>query len=147
MSDSRRTLPAALLALAACATASPTTSPVPDAGLTARTRAVHDRVLALDTHVDISPAAFRLGAPNYGDDLPGRQQVDLVKMERGGLDAAFLIVYVGQSADLTEAGFARANAQALEKFAAIHRLVDSIAPTRAGLARTVLEYTRENARH
>ncbi len=139
MSDSRRTLPAALLALAACATASPTTSPVPDAGLTARTRAVHDRVLALDTHVDISPAAFRLGAPNYGDDLPGRQQVDLVKMERGGLDAAFLIVYVGQSADLTEAGFARANAQALEKFAAIHRLVDSIAPTRAGLARTAAD--------
>jgi membrane dipeptidase len=125
--------------LAACATASPTTSPVPDAGLTARTRAVHDRVLALDTHVDISPAAFRLGAPNYGDDLPGRQQVDLVKMERGGLDAAFLIVYVGQSADLTEAGFARANAQALEKFAAIHRLVDSIAPTRAGLARTAAD--------
>jgi membrane dipeptidase len=139
VSDSRRTLPAALLALAACATASPTTSPVPDAGLTARTRAVHDRVLALDTHVDISPAAFRLGAPNYGDDLPGRQQVDLVKMERGGLDAAFLIVYVGQSADLTEAGFARANAQALEKFAAIHRLVDSIAPTRAGLARTAAD--------
>ncbi|MDX2260435.1 MAG: dipeptidase [Gemmatimonadales bacterium] len=141
----RRLLPVALLVVAACATASPTTSPVPDAGFTARARAVHDRVLALDTHVDISPASFRLGAPNYGDDLPGRQQVDLVKMERGGLDAAFLIVYVGQSADLTEAGFARANAQALEKFAAIHRLVDSIAPARAGLARTAADAYRIHA--
>jgi len=141
----RRLLPVALLVVAACATASPTTSPVPDAGLTARARAVHDRVLALDTHVDISPASFRLGAPNYGDDLPGRQQVDLVKMERGGLDAAFLIVYVGQSTDLTEAGFARANAQALEKFAAIHRLVDSIAPARAGLARTAADAYRIHA--
>jgi membrane dipeptidase len=83
--------------------------------------------------------------PNYGDDLPGRQQVDLVKMERGGLDAAFLIVYVGQSTDLTEAGFARANAQALEKFAAIHRLVDSIAPARAGLARTAADAYRIHA--
>lgn len=138
----RRTLPAALFAMAACATASPTTAPVPDAGLTARARAVHDRVLALDTHVDISPATFRLGVPNYGDDLPGRQQVDLVKMERGGLDAAFLIVYVGQSSDLTEAGFARANAQALEKFEAIHRLVDSIAPARAVLARTAADAYR-----
>lgn len=145
MSVSRRTLPAALLAVAACATGSPNTTAVPDAGLVARARAVHDRVLALDTHVDIAPAAFRLGAPNYGDELPGRQQVDLVKMERGGLDAAFLIVYVGQSPELTEAGFARANASALEKFAAIHRLVDSIAPARAGLARTAADAYRIHA--
>ena len=41
-------------------------------------------------------------------------QVDLVKMEAGGLDAAFLIVYVGQSANLTPEGFARAREQAME---------------------------------
>ncbi|MCA9768243.1 MAG: membrane dipeptidase, partial [Gemmatimonadetes bacterium] len=62
--------------------------------LEARARAIHDRVLTLDTHVDISPANFRVGAPNYADLLP-RTQVDLTKMERGGLDGAFLIVYVG----------------------------------------------------
>jgi membrane dipeptidase len=141
----RHVLPIGFLVLSACATGSPRPSPVPDAGLTARARAIHDRVLALDTHVDISPNAFRMGVPNYGDELPGRQQVDLVKMEKGGLDAAFLIVYVGQSTDLTEAGFARANASALEKFAAIHRLVDSIAPGRAALARTAADAYRIHA--
>lgn len=107
--------------------------------LDTRARAIHDRVLTLDTHVDINPANFQLGKANYASELPGRQQVDLVKMERGGLDAAFLIVYVGQAPDLTPEGFARANAQAIEKFAAIHRLVDSIAPDRAGLALTATE--------
>ncbi len=138
-----------LLAVAACASTAPRTTPAPTGAandaLVARARGMHDRVLALDTHVDIAPNAFRLGAPNYGDELPGRQQVDLVKMERGGLDAAFLIVYVGQSADLTDAGFARANGQALEKFAAIHRLVDSIAPGRAALARTAADAYRIHA--
>jgi membrane dipeptidase len=114
-------------------------APLAAQDLDARARAIHDRVLTLDTHVDINPANFQLGKPNYASELPGRQQVDLVKMERGGLDAAFLIVYVGQSPDLTPEGFARANAQAMEKFAAIHRLVDSIAPDRAALARTAAE--------
>src|SRR5690606_39628425 len=63
-------------------------------------------------------------------------QVDLTMMEAGGLGAAFLVVYVGQSPQLDSAGFARAYAQAMEKFAAIHRLTDSLAPTRVGLART-----------
>ena len=107
----------------------------------ARARAIHERVLTLDTHVDISPANFRLGAPNYGEMLP-RTQVDLVKMEQGGLDAAFLIVYVGQSDDLSAAGFARAHEQAMEKFAAVHRLVDSIAPGRAELALTAADAHR-----
>ena len=39
-------------------------------------------------------------------------QVDLVKMEEGGLDAVFLVVYVGQQDDLTPNGFAKANARA-----------------------------------
>lgn len=115
-----------------------------DAALEAKARAIHGRVLTLDTHVDISPANFRLGEANYADRLP-RTQVDLAKMEAGGLDAAFLIVYTGQSEDLTEAGFARAHAQAMEKFAAIHRLVDSIAPDRAGLALTSADARRIHA--
>lgn len=119
--------------------ASPLAAQDSDAALDARARAIHDRVLTLDTHVDINTRNFQLGQPNYATDLPGRQQVDLVKMERGGLDAAFLIVYVGQSPELTPEGFAKANAQAMEKFDAIHRLVDSIAPDRAALARTAAD--------
>ncbi|HET9065344.1 MAG TPA: dipeptidase [Gemmatimonadales bacterium] len=115
-----------------------------DDELDARARAIHGRVLSIDTHVDISPANFRVDAPNYGDRLP-RTQVDLTKMEEGGLGGAFLIVYVGQSDSLTPAGFAAAKAQAMEKFAAIHRLVDSIAPARAELALTAADATRIHA--
>jgi membrane dipeptidase len=112
-----------------------------EAALVARARAIHDRVMTLDTHVDISPAAFRRDSANYVTGV-ARNQVDLPKMEAGGLDAAFLIVYVGQSPQLDSAGYARAYAQAMEKFAAIHRLTDSLAPTRAGLARTPEEARR-----
>jgi len=112
-----------------------------NADLEARARAIHDRVITLDTHVDINPANFRADAPNYTQRLP-RTQVDLVKMKEGGLDAAFLIVYVGQTPELNEAGFARAHAQAMEKFAAIHRLVDTLAPDRVGLARTAADARR-----
>jgi hypothetical protein len=104
-----------------------------------RARAIHDRVMTLDTHVDISPANFTR-EQNYTSRLP--TQVDLVKMEAGGLDAVFLIVYVGQSEDFTPAGFARAYQAALEKFSAIHRLTDTIAPGRIGLARTAAEACR-----
>ena len=100
------------------------------------------RLADYSRRINISPAQFRVGIPNYATDLPGRQQVDLVKMEKGGLGGAFLIVYVGQSTDLTPASFARANAQALEKFAAVHRLVESIAPTRAALALTAADARR-----
>lgn len=128
--------------LALAVSAAPLAAQQGDADLDARARAIHARVLTLDTHVDINPRNFQLGAANYADELPGRQQVDLPKMERGGLDAAFLIVYVGQSADLTPAGFARAHEQAMEKFHAIHRLVDSLAPGRAALARTAADVRR-----
>jgi membrane dipeptidase len=110
----------------------------PDAAITARARAIHERVMTIDTHVDINPANFRADTLNYASRLP-RNQVDLVKMEEGGLDAAFLIVYVGQTAELDSAGFAKANAQAIEKFAAIRRLASQIAPTRVGLATSAAE--------
>ena len=109
-----------------------------DPAMIARARAIHDRVMTLDTHVDISPANFRADTLNYSQRLP-RTQVDLAKMEEGGLDAAFLIVYVGQSPRLDDAGFASAKASALEKFEAVNRFTDTIAPTRVGLARSAAE--------
>ena len=48
-------------------------------------------------------------------------------MIKGGLDASFFIVYVGQdtSADaFTAAGYDRAYRSAIEKFDAIHRLTE-----------------------
>jgi membrane dipeptidase len=64
-----------------------------------RARGIHDRVITLDTHVDINPGNFRLGAPNYTERRS--TQVNIPKMEEGGLDAAFLIVYVGQNPSFT----------------------------------------------
>ncbi|HEX6630354.1 MAG TPA: dipeptidase [Gemmatimonadaceae bacterium] len=128
---------AAALLLAAAPLAA---QPLADPALEARARAIHERVLTLDTHVDISAANFQAGQPNYAGRLP-RTQVDLAKMKAGGLDAAFLVVYTGQG-DLTDSGYAGAHAQAMEKFAAIHRLTDSIAPDRAGLALTSADARR-----
>jgi membrane dipeptidase len=51
-------------------------------------------------------------------------------------------VYVGQDTALNAAGFARANAQAIEKFEAIHRLTDTLAPSRAAIAYTAADARR-----
>lgn len=136
------TFPFLALAAAACGSSAPSTSPSPAAGgedaLVAKARGIHERVMTLDTHVDINPSNFRKDTLNYASKLP-RTQVDLVKMQEGGLDAAFLIVYVGQAPQLDSAGFARANAQAIEKFQAVHRLAEEIAPDKVGLATSAAE--------
>jgi membrane dipeptidase len=105
-----------------------------DAALTQRARAIHDRVITLDTHVDINPGNFQVGTPNYKDRLG--TQVNIPKMEEGGLDAAFLIVYVGQNPSFTAEDYARAHQQAIDKFESIHRLAKEIAPDRVALALT-----------
>ncbi len=106
-----------------------------------KARGIHDRVMTLDTHVDISPAAFRRDTLNYVTGI-ARNQVDIPKMEQGGLDAAFLIVYVGQARTIDAATMAAAYDQAMEKFRAVHRLTDSLAPTRVGFARSAEEARR-----
>lgn len=104
-----------------------------DAELTAKALAIHKRTLTLDTHVDISPGNFQTGQLNYGQRLG--TQVDLTKMEAGGLDAIFFSIFVGQGS-LDSAGYAQAYMTDTAKFNAVHRLVDSIAPGRIGLALT-----------
>ena len=112
-----------------------------DPALVARARAIHDRVMTLDTHVDINAANFRADGPNYAQRLE-RTQVDVTKMEEGGLDAAFLIVYVGQRPELDAAGYAAAHAAAIEKFEGIHRLTETLAPDRVGLALSAADARR-----
>ncbi len=109
-----------------------------DADLVARARAIHERVLTLDTHDDIDTDTFQ-PACNYTQRLA--TQVNLPKMTEGGLDVAFLIVYVGQG-PLTEAGYGDAYRQAVEKFDAIHRLAEQIAPSQIGLALTPADVRR-----
>lgn len=93
---------------------------------------IHERVITLDTHDDINTDNF-VEDRNYTMDLDN--QVTLPKMKAGGLDVAWFIVYTGQG-DLDEAGYTKAYENALDKFTAIHRLCDEIAPDQIGLALT-----------
>jgi len=110
-----------------------------EADLVRRARAIHERVIALDTHNDIEPENFT-AQKNYTQRLD--TQVNLPKMIEGGLDASFFIVYVGQPNpaqqpdSLSPAGYDRAYKQAIEKFDAVHRLTEQIAPDKIGLALT-----------
>jgi membrane dipeptidase len=113
-------------------------APALDAALVAKARAIHDRVITLDTHVDINPRDFS-GDRNYTQRL--ETQVNLPKMVEGGLDAAFFIVYVGQG-PLTPEGYDGAYRQAIEKFDAIHRLTKEIAPNQIELALTAADVRR-----
>ena len=122
-----------VLALALVALASSRASAqAPDPALVAKAKGIHERVIALDTHNDINPRDFTK-TRNYTQRLDN--QVNLPKMEEGGLDASFFIVYVGQG-PLTPAGYDKAYAEAIEKFDAIHRLTKEIAPNRISLALT-----------
>jgi Zn-dependent dipeptidase, microsomal dipeptidase homolog len=105
-----------------------------DESLEARARAIHERVMTIDTHVDI-PLDFATS-----EFMPGsaEAQVNLDTMESGGLNAAFFIVYVGQT-ERTEEGYRQAKADALAKFDAIHRMTDFLYSDRIGLATTAAE--------
>ena len=121
-----------------------------DAALVAKARGIHERVIALDTHNDINPANFTQLSRNYTTDLGN--QVNLPRMRKGGLDASFFIVYVGQATppatpDAFEAaGYQRAYDQAIEKFEAIHRLTKVLAPDQIELALTATDVRRINAK-
>jgi membrane dipeptidase len=120
---------AMMLALAAVRLAG---QPQDEPALVARARAIHERVITLDTHNDIDPAHFT-PACNYTMRLT--TQVNLPKMKEGGLDVSFMIVYVGQG-PLTPEGYDRAYREAVAKFDAVHRLTGQIAPKEIGLALT-----------
>ncbi len=129
-------LAAALAALTAgCTHEAPREAPG-DAGL-----APADALLTLDTHVDIPSDYMR--EPRYDVGGDSALQVDLDKMERGGLDAAFFVVYVGQG-PLTAEGYADAVAKADRKYEAIHMMVQKY-PDRIRLATTPAQVRANHA--
>jgi membrane dipeptidase len=109
-----------------------------DAALVQKARAIHDRVITLDTHNDIEPANFTR-QKNYTQRL--ETQVNIPKMVEGGLDASFFIVYVGQG-PMTPEGYDKAYKEAVSKFDAVHHLTQEIAPDKIGLALTAADVTR-----
>ena len=97
-----------------------------------KAKGIHERVITLDTHDDISIKNFT-DTINYTQRL--ENQVNLPKMKEGGLDVAWFIVYTGQDS-LNANGYKKAYETAISKFDAIHRLVKEYAPDQIELALT-----------
>jgi membrane dipeptidase len=114
-----------------------------DAELVARARGIHERVIAVDTHVDIPP---NYGSEAYDPMKPGPrgQQVHLPTQIEGGLDATFLIVFVGQG-DLGVQGYSKALSDAMIKFSAIHKVTAQMYPDKWELALTADDVRRISA--
>jgi membrane dipeptidase len=139
-----RCVPLLLSSVAASAPAQvPKPAAADDAALVARARAIHARLLTLDTHKDISPqlapeqlpsdpAAAERYRRQFDPTVRGDCQVDFPKMREGNFCCAFFIVYVGQGHN-DAAGFHRALGEANAKFDAIHRMV-RLYPDQIGLA-------------
>lgn len=101
--------------------------------LTQKAQRIHLNALTIDTHDDIQVSNFTDGL-NYTQDTD--TQVNIPKMEAGGLDVVWLIVYTGQGA-LAADGYRAAAANAEAKFDAIHRLTEVYAPFKMGLATSI----------
>lgn len=115
------------------------------AALVAKAKAIHSRVIKLDTHNDIEPSNF---TPDCNYKMRLTTQVNLPKMVEGGMDVTFMVVYVGQG-PLTPEGYDDAYRQASAKFDAVHRFTEKIAPDQIGLALTpadVLALHKKNLR-
>ena len=97
-----------------------------------KSKEIHNSTITIDTHDDISVKNFT-EQKNYTQDL--NTQVNLPKMDKGGLDVAWFIVYSGQHA-LDKEGYKKAFTNAMDKFNAIHRLVEEYAPDQIELALT-----------
>ncbi len=123
---------ACLLVLTGCESIKPATSTVIDRITPPYSAAknLHNDVLVLDTHIDI-PFTFATSE----EDPANRPyaQVDLNRLEKGGVDAAFYIVFVPQTARTPE-NYETAYNQALTKFAGIRRMTQDLYPDRSELA-------------
>lgn len=122
-----------LIASAAPAQPGPQDDPVVRKAL-----AIHARAVTLDAHVDIFTT---YATPAQDPGTLTNLQCDLPKMEQGGLDGAFLIVFVGQG-PLDGAGYRQALDQAMVKFNAIKRVAEQLYPARTGLARSPADVGR-----
>lgn len=92
--------------------------------VTPEDRLIHDQMLVLDTHLDV-PARFHEDGWDFGHlhhFAEDNSQVDLPRMEQGGLDGGFFVIYTGQG-ELTPAGYAQARDAALLRATEIHTML------------------------
>ena len=105
-------------------------------------RALHERLLVLDSHLDTPMHFGRVGwditkRHSFANDLT---QLDLPRMAEGGLDGGFFVIYTPQG-ELTPEGYLKARAHALYRAAVIHRTVADH-PDRLELAYTPADAVR-----
>ncbi len=100
-----------------------------------KAKEIHERVITLDTHNDIDVKNFK---STYNYSIDTKNQVNLPKMIKGGLDVSWLIVYT-QQGPLDDKGYLKAKENALSKFNAINRLVYLYAPDQIEMARSSKE--------
>jgi len=98
--------------------------------LLAKAKKIHKNIMTLDTHCDINVNNFT-DSINYTQKLTS--QVNLPKMNEGGLDVPWFVVYTGQG-ELNKEGYKAAYENAISKFNAIHKLCEEIAPEQIQLA-------------
>ena len=119
-----RLVTAAALSLLATVPASAQSPTSAQADVDPQVRLIHEQMLVLDTHLD-TPARFDSGEwdftdlHHYGWDL---SQTDLPRMDLGGLDGGFFVIYTAQG-ELTPEGYASARDRALVRAAAIRRVI------------------------
>jgi membrane dipeptidase len=106
-----------------------------------KAKSIHNNIITLDTHCDIDIQNFT-DSINYSQNL--NTQCNIPKMESGGLDVAWFVVYTGQG-ELTEEGYKNAYDNAISKFNAIHNLVNSYAPEKIELAHTSEEVRKSHS--
>jgi membrane dipeptidase len=111
-------------------------------------RAIHERVLTLDSHIDFAPADL-ISECNYTQRLD--TQFNLPKMIDGGLDGLFFSIFVAQTRESQNAealkapGYERAYHRAVEKFDAVHHFTHVIAPEKVELAFSAVDARRIRA--
>jgi len=98
--------------------------------LVTRAKKIHDRVLILDTHVDIEVSFI---TPEIFLDRSHEKLVTLPKMTEGGLDAVFFAIYSPQGLRTNEQ-YLKIHKQALEKFSLIQTSINKIHPDQIELA-------------
>ena len=111
----------ALMAAALWGCAPPNEEPAPmteEERVEAEARRIHDAVMTLDTHIDIpfNYATEEVDPGNVNEDF----QVDYPRMQEGGLNVGFFVVYYGQT-ERTPENYEAAKEGAMTKFDAIHR--------------------------
>ncbi len=115
-----------------------------DAPVSKQDRALHEKVLTLDTHLDTPEHFARKGwsmMDRHAVTEDGTQ-VDLPRMDAGGLDGGFFVIYTEQGA-LTAEGYRGARDFALERATEIREMV-AAHPDKFELAYTADDAERIN---